>query len=266
MSDRDGPPQERTLEADVELLGAVPYAQGRALAAAIPGATLIPLEGSAHLPWAGDAQSVARALRSFLAPDATTETAEGEPAAALLSRREREVLALVADGLSEREIAEQLVLSRRRQQHPTRRLHRGPHVAAVVRTAARRRRATRGLDPQRRRARRDRAALLPHRGTARRAAVDGRAGSDLSRSLLPGRTRPCRLPTSRRLAPGHAPGLPHRRARRSHRPATADSRSASRRDIYPRRGTDQPLSRSAARRPRLRAAARRALRRRAVPG
>lgn len=40
---------------------AVPYHLGRELAAAIPGASLIPLDGSAHFPWAGDALSVARA-------------------------------------------------------------------------------------------------------------------------------------------------------------------------------------------------------------
>ncbi|MDO8211043.1 alpha/beta fold hydrolase [Conexibacter sp. CPCC 206217] len=91
---------------------AIPYEQGRALAAAISGATLVPLTGRAHLPWVGDARSVTRALRSFLAPDAAVKRADGEPAEALLSRREREVLALVAEGLSELEIAEQLSVSR----------------------------------------------------------------------------------------------------------------------------------------------------------
>ena len=115
---------------------AIPYEQGRALAAAISGATLIPLEGSAHLPWAGDTQSVARALRSFLVPDATAARVEGEPAAVLLSRREREVLALVAAGLSEREIAEQLVLSRhtvhRHVANIRHKLGRGSRAAAVA--------------------------------------------------------------------------------------------------------------------------------------
>lgn len=120
---------------------AIRYEQGRALAAAIPGATLIPLEGSAHLPWAGDAPAAARALRSAFAPDAGTDarTDAGEPAAALLSRREREVLALVAQGLSEREIAEQLVLSphtvHRHVANIRRKLGRGSRAAAVAEAA-----------------------------------------------------------------------------------------------------------------------------------
>ncbi len=118
---------------------AIPYEQGRALAAAISGATLIPLAGSAHLPWFGDGQPVARALRSSLAPDAEAGRAADGPAAALLSPREREVLALVARGLSEREIAEQLVLSEhtvhRHVANIRHKLGRGSRAAAVAEAA-----------------------------------------------------------------------------------------------------------------------------------
>lgn len=115
---------------------AIPYEQGRALAAAIPGARLIPLDGSAHFPWAGNARSVVRALRSFLGPHAGAGRVADEPAEALLSAREREVLALVADGMSDREIAQWLVLSEhtvhRHVANIRHKLGRGSRTAAVA--------------------------------------------------------------------------------------------------------------------------------------
>jgi len=118
---------------------AIPYRLGREVAAGITGATLVPLEGSAHFPWAGDAGSVVRALRGVLAADSPAERPAGEPAPVLLLRREREVLRLVADGLSEREIAEQLIVSphtvHRHVANIRHKLGRGSRTAAVAEAA-----------------------------------------------------------------------------------------------------------------------------------
>jgi pimeloyl-ACP methyl ester carboxylesterase/DNA-binding CsgD family transcriptional regulator len=118
---------------------AIPYRLGREVAARIAGATLVPLEGSAHFPWAGDADGVVRAVRAVLGPRAESEAAPGESAPVLLSRREREVLNLVANGLTDYEIAEQLVVSphtvHRHVANIRHKLGRGSRTAAVAEAA-----------------------------------------------------------------------------------------------------------------------------------
>jgi pimeloyl-ACP methyl ester carboxylesterase/DNA-binding CsgD family transcriptional regulator len=118
---------------------AVPYPLGRRVAAAIPRATFIPLQGSAHFPWHGDADSVVRACREALGPVQPARDGEGEPGAVKLSTREREILACVARGLSDREIAEQLVLSshtvHRHVANIRRKLGRSSRTAAVAEAA-----------------------------------------------------------------------------------------------------------------------------------
>jgi len=98
----------------------VPLSHGRELASLLPNSRFVALSGDAHLPWLDDQREVQRALAGFL-DDASEVDASGESP---LSRREVEVLRLVAAGLSNREIASSLVLS----EHT---VHR--HVANILR-------------------------------------------------------------------------------------------------------------------------------------
>ncbi|MEB3024134.1 alpha/beta fold hydrolase [[Mycobacterium] crassicus] len=118
---------------------AVPYRFGREVAAAIPGATFVPLQGSAHLPWYGDVDSVVRACREALAPVRPSPNHASELESVPLSSREREILACVARGLSDGAIAEQLVLSphtvHRHVANIRRKLGRTSRTAAVAEAA-----------------------------------------------------------------------------------------------------------------------------------
>jgi len=102
---------------------AVPIACGREVASLLPNARFLPIAGESHVPWVDDRGEALRALRAFLQPEELAPTNGDSP----LTRRETEVLRLVATGLSNREIASSLVVS----EHT---VHR--HVANILRKLA----------------------------------------------------------------------------------------------------------------------------------
>jgi pimeloyl-ACP methyl ester carboxylesterase/DNA-binding CsgD family transcriptional regulator len=104
---------------------AIPFALGRDLAAQLPNARFVALVGELHPPWLGATAPVLAALRG-------TEPAPAGP----LSEREREVLRLIGAGLSDGEIAAQLVVSphtvHRHVANIRRKLDRPSRAAAVA--------------------------------------------------------------------------------------------------------------------------------------
>jgi len=89
---------------------AIPFALGREVADTVPGATFVALDGDDHFPWLGDSLAVVDATERFL--DGLPPRPQAEPRhAAALTVREREVLTLVAQGLTDAQIADRLYLS-----------------------------------------------------------------------------------------------------------------------------------------------------------
>jgi pimeloyl-ACP methyl ester carboxylesterase/DNA-binding CsgD family transcriptional regulator len=87
---------------------AVPLAEGRRLATGIPGATMTVLPGRAHIPFVGDIDALVDAIRRGLGLPPPRHRF-----APTLTRRQMEVAALVSQGLSNRQIAERLVITER---------------------------------------------------------------------------------------------------------------------------------------------------------
>jgi pimeloyl-ACP methyl ester carboxylesterase/DNA-binding CsgD family transcriptional regulator len=87
---------------------AAPRAEGRRLADGLPAASFVEVPGRSHLPYVGDWPALTRPIRRFL----------GLPprhrgAAPTLTARQREVAALIAEGRTNREIAERLGIAER---------------------------------------------------------------------------------------------------------------------------------------------------------
>lgn len=124
----------------------IPFRLGQDLAARIPDSTFRALDGADHLPWHGQTEQLTAAILEGLGvevPAAQAEVVAEAPAPAAersvesdLSKRELEVLRLVALGLSDREIAERLVLSphtvHRHVANVRTKLRQGSRAAAVA--------------------------------------------------------------------------------------------------------------------------------------
>lgn len=91
----------------------VPFELGRRLARDLPNSRFMPLEGDVHLVTVGSTRVVIDAIIGFLAGQSVGEPVPERPGSAvgIITRREKDVLRLVAAGRSNRQIAEELKIS-----------------------------------------------------------------------------------------------------------------------------------------------------------
>jgi len=87
---------------------AAPLAEGKRLADGIAGATLQQLPGRTHVPFVGDVEALVNEIRAGLGLPRLQQTSRPS-----LTPRQEQVAALVAQGLSNRRIAEELVITER---------------------------------------------------------------------------------------------------------------------------------------------------------
>lgn len=102
----------------------LPPGTAERVAATIPGATLALFDGSASAPYVGDWRAITRVVAEFLGVQVERLPQQGTRALRLLSmktdeltQRELEVVELVAQGLTNHEIASQLVLAEKTVEH-----------------------------------------------------------------------------------------------------------------------------------------------------
>ena len=113
---------------------AIPYRAGRELAAGIPGARLVTLPGRSHFPYVGDAAAVVREVLAFLGPAAPALPAPRGPQE--LTARQLQVAALVADGLTNRQIAQRLGIEERSAEGHVERIRQRLGVTSRAQVAA----------------------------------------------------------------------------------------------------------------------------------
>jgi DNA-binding CsgD family transcriptional regulator len=93
---------------------AIPYRAGREVAAHIPGARLLSLPGTSHFPFVGDSSAIVRAILEFLGSSPAPPSAERPgPPSGELTARQLQVAALVAEGMTNRQIAQRLGIEER---------------------------------------------------------------------------------------------------------------------------------------------------------